>query len=181
LAAAQDDSKVGKLEPAEFKKINSEAGAKVKALKTDDKAVSDSDKQLVEEIALGGMLQLEASELALKKTRSADVRLIAEAEVEEQKGLAAKLKEFAAATGIKLPDALKDRGKKLMGDLKEAKSMDRSYLEECGIKGHEALKKTMTKVKKEAEDPMLKALAEAALPLIEVHLTVAKDEMKTLG
>jgi putative membrane protein len=179
--SAKDDAKVGKLEPAEFKKINSEAGAKVKALKADATALSDVDKALAGEIALGGMMQLQASELALKKIGSADVKLIAEAEVEEQKELAAKLKEFAAAKDIKLPDKLDEEGRQLLEELREAGSADRTYLEKSGVKGHEELKRTMMKVSKEAKDPMLKALAETALPLIEVHLAVSKDEVATMS
>jgi putative membrane protein len=179
---AKDDGKVGKLEPDTFKKANEEAGAKVKALLPDDKPLSEGDKSLVEEIATGGMMQLQASELALERAKAADVKLIAEGEAAEQTGLAAKLKEFAVKKNIKLPTELNGKGRKLTADLKAAgDDFDRVYLKESGVKGHEELEKTMTKVREKAADGMLKALAETALPLIELHLTVSKDEAATLA
>ncbi|MCW1912958.1 DUF4142 domain-containing protein [Luteolibacter sp. GHJ8] len=181
-AKAKDDGKAGELGAAEFKKINSEAGSKLKALKVNDTALSEADKALVDEVALGGMMQLQVSEIALEKTTSADVKLIAGAEVEEQTGLAAKLKEFASAKGTKLPTQLNDKGRKLLADLKAAgKELDRVYLEKSGVEGHQELMKTMSKVKASAVDNALKALAETALPLIEVHLAVAKQEVLALG
>ncbi len=182
VSTAKDDSKVGKLSAENFKKANADAGAKVKALKPDSAALSEEDKELLDHIAIGGMMQLQASTLALEKVESADVKLIAEGEVEEQKGLAAKLKEFAAAKNLKLPTELNDKGRKMLSELKEnTESVDRKYLEESGVKGHEELRKTMTKVKSEAKDPMLKALAETALPLIETHLSVSKDELAMMS
>jgi putative membrane protein len=182
VAIGADDSKPGKLDAAEFKKINTEAGAKVDALKPDSSKLSDADKNLAGEIALGGMMQLKAAELALETSKSPDVKLIAEGEAGEQRGLAAKLKEFAATKDIQLPGDLDEKGQKLISEIKDAgDKFDRAYLEKSGVAGHEELKKTMTKVKAEAKDPLLKALAETALPLIEVHLTVAKDEVAPLG
>ena len=173
---------MGKLDAEVFRKANEEAAAKVKALVPTQSSLSDDDKALVDEIALGGMMQLEASEYALEKSKSGDVRLIAEGEAAEQKGLAAKLKEFAAKKDIKLPNELNDKGRKLMADLKAAgDDFDRVYLHESGVKGHEALKQTMTKVRDKATDTLLRSLAETALPLIEMHLTVSKDEVATLG
>ena len=39
----------------------------------------------------------------------------------------------------------------------------------------------MTKVKDNAKDDALKSIAKDALPLIELHLTVAKDEAAKTG
>ncbi|RYD72643.1 MAG: DUF4142 domain-containing protein [Verrucomicrobiaceae bacterium] len=165
-APAKEDGKVGKVEADVFNKANEEAGAKVKALLPDDAALSDGDKILVDEIATGGMMQLQASELARERAKARDVKLIAEGEIAEQMGLAAKLNEFAVKKSVKLPTKLTDKGRKLMADLKAAgDDFDRIYLSESGVKGHEELKKTMTKVREKAVDGMLKALAETAKPL----------------
>ena len=181
-AFAKEDGKPGKLDADAFTKANEQAGAKLKAMKPDASSLSDGDKTLVGEIALGGMMQLQASELALEKSKSADVKMIAKAETEEQKGLASKLEEFAKKKGVTLPTGLNDKGRKLLADLKAARDrFDRAYLEGSGVKGHEELKKTMSTVRDKAADPMLKALAEIALPLIEIHLTVSQDEVGTLA
>ncbi|WP_341408127.1 DUF4142 domain-containing protein [Luteolibacter soli] len=181
-ASAKDDGKPGKLDANAFTKANEQAGAKLKALQSDASSLSKGDKSLVDEIAFGGMMQLQASELALDKSKSADVKMIAKAETEEQKGLASKLEEFAKKKGVKLPTELNDKGRKLLADLKASgDGFDRAYLEGSGVNGHKELRKTMSTVRDKAADPMLKALAEIALPLIEIHLTVSEDEVETLA
>ena len=52
---------------------------------------------------------------------------------------------------------------------------DTRYLTESGIRGHQLLEATMTKVLAQAKDPALKALAEATLPVIRIHLKVSQE------
>ena len=169
---------LGKMGPDEFKKANETAGANVKAIKPDGKKLSDDDSKLLMEMAAGGMMQLELSKVAVAMGSSEDVKMIANAEVEEQTALAAKLKEVATGSGVTLPSTPDEKTRKMVDDLKEKKGLelDKAYLKESGIEGHEMLKKTMAKVSKEATSPTLKEIAGAAMPLIEVHLQVSKDE-----
>jgi putative membrane protein len=181
-AYAANEGKIGKMDGPDFAKTNKEAAAKVEAIKPSSDALSQTDRELLGEITMGGMLQLHASQVAVERAQSADVKAYAQAEVEEQTGLAAKLKEIAEAKGTTLPTDYNDHAKKVVGKLKEASAedFDREYLKASGVEGHEALKKTMEKVKESAADPALKAIADAALPLIEIHWGAAKDEMDDL-
>ena len=169
---------LGKLGPDDFKKANTEAGEKVKAVKPGTGALSDSDKELLKEIALGGMWQLELSKVTASQASSEDVKMIANAEVVEQTAVSSKLKEIATAGGAALPEQPDDDTNDMVAKLKKESGLelDKKYLKESGIKGHEKLKDTMEKVQKKAESSALKALADAALPLIRTHLQVAKDE-----
>ncbi|MDB6004389.1 MAG: hypothetical protein JWR15_1376 [Prosthecobacter sp.] len=183
LAHAADDGTIGNMTAAEFKKTNTAAGAKLKALKATTTTLSESDARLMAMVAAGGMMQLEASKLAVEKATSKDVRVIAEAEVTEQQGLSAKLKEFATAKQVAAPSEPHKKAAGLLADLqaKNGPDFDRAYLEASGVKGHELLQKTMMEVESKATDPDLKALAATTLPLIAVHLEVSKDEMKALS
>lgn len=177
-SAGAGEGALGKLPAAEFKKINAEAGAKVKALEPGSGKLTDADATLLGEIAMGGMMQLELSKLAVKMSDSKDVKTIAEAEVSEQTALAAKLKEIAKRGDATLP---KDPNEKTSSLLKELKGksgaeFDRSYLKEVGIGGHEMLLKTMQKAISKAGDDAIKKLATTALPLIQTHLQVSTDE-----
>ncbi|MEA3212403.1 MAG: putative rane protein [Chthoniobacter sp.] len=180
---AAHDGKIGKIDPAEWTKINMEAGEKVKAIKPGAEKLSDGDQNLMLEIAAGGMMQLELSKAALAKATSADVKAYAQAEVDEQTGLAAKLKEIAGAKGVTLPEAPDDKTKKAVEKLnaKSGADFDREYLQESGVDGHQALEKTMSKVESKAADATLKTVASTALPLIKTHLQAARDEMKDKG
>jgi putative membrane protein len=174
------DGKVGKVAPTEFKKINAEAGAKLAAIKPTSDPLSNADGALLIEMALGGMMQLEMSRAALAKATSGDVRAIAHAEVEEQTGLAAKLKEIATAKSAQIPDAPDEKTKKAVEklDAKTGAAFDKDYLQESGVDGHQMLQKTMEKVQSKAADATLKLVASTALPLIQKHLEVSKDELK---
>jgi putative membrane protein len=174
---------VGRLPAPEFVKLNADAGAKMAGVKPDKAALSKDDDMLIKEIAMGGAMQLELSKVAVTKASSEDVRIYAQAEVDEQTGLSAKLKEIATAKGVALPEGPDDETKKMVTKLQEksGKDFDRAYLKEVGVEGHEKLKKTMTKVKAGATDGTLKVVADLALPLIETHLQAAQDEMKDVG
>ncbi|MEA3213551.1 MAG: putative rane protein [Chthoniobacter sp.] len=182
-AFAAHDGKIGTIDAAEWTKINLEAGEKVKAIKPGAEKLSDADQKLMLEIAAGGMMQLELSKAALAKATSADVKAYAQAETDEQTGLAAKLKEIAGVKGGTLPETPDDKTKKAVEKLnaKSGEDFDREYLQESGVDGHQKLEKTMSKVESKATDATLKTVASIALPLIKTHLQAARDEMKDKG
>lgn len=177
LAHAQE-AYAGKMSATEFMKVNAAAGEKIKAIKPSSTALSEADQSLLNEIVKGGTKQLVASEAAVAMATSSDVKVIAQAEVEEQKGLAAKLKEIAEAKKATLPEDAADKAEADLKGLKEKKGddFDKEYLRITGVEGHEALNKVMTKVEKEAKDENLKEIAKIALPLIKVHLNAAREE-----
>ncbi len=178
VLAAGSEGKVGKMDAAEFMKINKEAGAKVAAIKPSAEPLSKADEKLMMEIAMGGMMQLEVSKEALKMAKNPEVRTLAEAEVEEQTGLAAKLKEVAAAKKVTLPEKADEKTTKELAKLHglSGAEFDKAYLQDSGIGGHKLLKATMEKVESKAADATLKTLATTTLPLIKTHLQVAEEE-----
>ncbi len=182
-ALAGHDGKVGTIEVAEWKKINLEAGRKLTAIKPTADKLSDEDQNLMLEIAMGGMVQLELSKVALAKATSADVKAYAQAEIDEQTGLSAKLKEIASAKGVTVPEAPVAHATRAVEKLnvKSGAGFDQEYLQEGGVDGHQTLEKTMNKVQAKADDATLKEVAMTALPLIKTHLQAARDEMKDKG
>ncbi|RYD24315.1 MAG: DUF4142 domain-containing protein [Verrucomicrobiaceae bacterium] len=169
---------LGKLGPDAWKKANAEAGASVKALAAGNAALSEGDSKLLKEIAAGGMMQLKLGEAAVSHASSEDVKMIAAAEVEEQTIVGAKVKEIAKAGGVTLPG---EPDKETLAAVEELKAMtglelDKHYLKESGIKGHEKLRNTMEKVRSKADSKILKDLADTTLPIIKIHLQVSKDE-----
>lgn len=177
-AFAKDDGKVGKMSPADFEKANEKGAAAVAGVKPTDGALSKGDAALLAEVAAGGMMQLEVSKLAMEKATSADVKMLAEAEVKEQTGLGEKLKEIATAKKATLPDAPDEKTQamlKKLGGMSGAE-FDKAYVKESGVKGHQAIDKTMDKVRSKAEDATLKALEAAAHPLVLTHLEVSQAE-----
>jgi len=173
---AQTD-KIGKMDLSSFTAINAKGSAKVTAIVPTKTQLKPADKQLFLKIAAGGMKQLAISQAVLAKTTNAQVKILAQSEVDEQTGLSAKLTQIAAAKSIVLPSAPDAAAQALVnkaGNLNGA-ALDAFYINESGIKGHEALQKTMLAVSAAAKDANLKKLAAATLPVIATHLTVSKQ------
>lgn len=181
-AASPAGSTVGNESRAEFDRQNKEGAAAVSAVTATSSKLSQADVQLMNEVAMGGMMQLQMSQLAVQKASSPQTKALAQAEVDEQTGLAAKLKEIASAKGATLPTGPDAPAKTLLGkfDQTSGEAFDRLYVTECGVKGHEKLDKVMSKVESSASDNDLKQLAKAAHPLVKTHLTVSRQIMKSI-
>jgi putative membrane protein len=179
LARAKDDQRIGALTSTEFKTANEAGAARVKAVVPVAVPLSEADHQLVAKLTMAGLFQLQASQWALPKIQSTDLKVFAAAEVDEQRGLSAKLKELSAAKGFTVPLEPGGEQKKILQDLM-AMSMpvDREYLKLVGVDGHQALQTIMEEIRAKAVDPNLKQLAAAALPLVGTHLTLCREELE---
>jgi len=174
---------IGKMKVEKFNKLNAKGTAMVTAITPTAAALSTSDNSLLMQVAMGGQKQLAISQAALSKVTDPQAKLLAQAEVEEQTTIAAKLREIAAAKGVTLPattDATTQTSLSQINSLSGA-ALDAFYVAESGIKGHQELETTMTTVKKTAEDPALKALAKATLPVILVHLKTSQEVQASMN
>lgn len=180
--ASMAANKVGNESKAEFDRQNKQGAAAVSAISPTSAKLSEADKQLMNEVAMGGMMQLELSRVAVQKATNPQTKALAQAEVTEQTGLSAKLKEIAAAKGVTLPTAPDAQTKTLLTKFNQASgtSFDKLYVTESGVKGHEKLNQVMTKVESSASDSNLKQLAKAAHPLVKTHLSVSRQIMTSM-
>lgn len=168
---------VGKESQQEFNNQNKKGAAAVSAVSPTTAKLSSADQSLMMEVAKGGMMQLEVSKVAQQKATNPEVRQLAQAEIDEQTGLSAKLKEIADAKGVTLPDTPDAETQAMVTKLQgmSGAELDRMYVTESGVKGHEKLDKVMSKVESSASDTSLKGIAKAAHPLVKTHLKVAKQ------
>ncbi len=182
-ASAQQPDKVGKMSVTVFNSLNAKGSQMVKAIRPSSGSFSQSDNQLLLQVAAGGQRQLALSQAVLAKVTNPQVKLLASSEVEEQTSVAAKLKEIAAAKGATIPDSADTTVQNLLSQVQNlaGAELDAFYINESGVKGHELLEKTMSTVNSTAKDPSLKQLATATLPVIRTHLTVSRDIRSTMG
>lgn len=183
MSGGAEADMIGKLSETEFMRLNEEGAAAVGAVTPTSAPLSKSDQKLMMEVAMGGMMQLEVSRVAVQKATDEDTRMLAEAEVAEQTGLKAKLTEIASAKNITLPSAPDAKTQRMIAKMQamSGTDFDRAYVRESGVKGHQLLDKTMSKVETRAADPSLKALASAAHPLVRTHLQVSRDELSQMS
>jgi putative membrane protein len=181
-SSQQTATMIGGMSKAEFDRINKEGAAKVAAIKASSTALSEADKALMLQVAMGGMQQLEVSRIAVSKASSEQVRQLAQSEVEEQTGLSAKLKEIAQAKGVELPSKPDSQTQAMLTKLSSlsGSELDAYYVSESGVKGHEKLDKVMSSVKSGAKDANLKSLAAAAHPLVQAHLKVSRATLSAM-
>lgn len=174
---------IGKESKDEFDSQNKQGAAAVAAVTATSAPLSSADKKLMLEVAMGGMMQLEVSKVAVQKASSDEVRQLAQAEVDEQTGLSAKLQEIATAKNVTLPSAPDAKTQAMVAKLQgmSGAGFDRDYVRESGVKGHEKLDKVMSTVESNATDANLKSLAAAAHPLVKTHLKVSRDMLGKLS
>ncbi|RIV19759.1 DUF4142 domain-containing protein [Fibrisoma montanum] len=174
---------IGKYSPSEFDSKNKQGAQAVAAVNATNAPLSQADQDLMKQVAMGGMMQLQVSQLAVDKASSEDVRKLAQAEVEEQTGLSAKLKEIASAKGVTLPTTPDAETQAMLTKMQglSGAEFDRQYVQQSGVNGHEKLDRVMSKVESDAKDQSLKNLAKAAHPLVKTHLQVSRDELNQLA
>jgi putative membrane protein len=177
------NGKIGNVTVANFQQANQKGNQAVAAVKPNSTPLSSEDQQLMTEVANGGQLQLALSKAALPKVQSPEAKLLAQSEVEEQTGVAAKLKEIATAKGVTLPEGPDAKASTTISalDAMSGVAVDAYYVKESGVNGHVLLEQTMTKVKSSAKDPALKQLADATLPVIRMHLQVSRAVSQTMS
>lgn len=168
---------VGKETKSEFDSQNQKGAAAVSAVTATPAKLSSADQNLMLEVAKGGMMQLEVSRLAVQKATSPEVRALAQAEVDEQTGLSAKLQEIASAKGVTLPTTPDADTQAMIAKLQgmSGAAFDKAYVQESGVKGHQKLDGVMAKVESNASDSNLKGIGKAAHPLVKIHLQVARQ------
>ncbi|ARK09555.1 DUF4142 domain-containing protein [Fibrivirga algicola] len=181
LAVAQtsrmDSDLVGRTSKIEFDRMNKEGASTVAAITPNSTKLSKADEDLMMQVAMGGMMQLETSKVAVQKSTNPEIREIAQAEIDEQTGLSAKLQEIATAKGVTLPSTPDAKTQEMVTKMQgmSGVALDRHYVQEHAVKGHETLDKVMSKVESRGQDANLMAVAKAAHPLVKTHLKVARE------
>lgn len=172
-----DNNMVGRTSKMDFERMNKEGASMVSAITPSSAKLSKMDEDLMMQVAMGGMMQLEASRIAVQKATSPEVREMAQAEVDEQTGLSAKLQEIASAKGITLPSTPDAKTQAMLTKMQgmSGAALDRHYVQAHAVKGHELLDRVMSKVESKGQDANLMAVAKAAHPLVKTHLKVARE------
>lgn len=135
----------------------------------------EDDTEWAVAVADAGLLEVEASKLALERTSTQVVKEFARTMVDDHGKVNEELKGLASQKNISLPDALSDKSQKKLNDLREKndRDFDEAYMD-CMVKEHkEAVDKFKTQAEK-GEDADLKLWAAGKVAALEHHLEVAK-------
>lgn len=138
--------------------------------------VSMSDSHFLQKAAQAGNFEVKASELALKKTKNADVQAFAQHMVEDHKKAGEELKALADKKKVKVSaePSFTQKASLMLLEKKDGKNFDSKYAEDVGVDAHQSTVKLFEKAAQSADDPEIKDFASKTLPTLNHHLEQAK-------
>jgi putative membrane protein len=150
-----------------------------------DKYVAETkgDEVFAKQAAMGGLAEVQLSQLAMQKAHSTDVKQFARKMVEDHSKANMELQRIAEKQKLTLPEKLDGERQETYDKLAKMSGpeFDRAYMKAM-TQDHDA---TVTRFKNESlygQDPELKSFAMRTLPIIERHDSMAHtDSSKVKG
>lgn len=139
-----------------------------------------SPQKFVEKAAIGGMFEVQSSEVALQKAKGQDVKSFARMMIHDHSAANKKLKAIAMKEHLSVPGDLDQANQGNLDTLRSTKgAFDPAYVE-MQRKAHTEAVSLFRMYAKDGEDPTLKAFAKKTLPTLEMHkrkiLAIAKKD-----
>lgn len=141
-------------------------------------ALSDSDQKFLEKAVEGSLMEIGAARHVQEVGMNAEVKSFASQLYADHTKAHQELQQLASSKGITLPTQMghKDDDLKDMTKLAGSK-LDKEYAKEM-VEDHEKDVKEFRTAAKDVQDPELRLWAQKRVPILEGHLTKAK-ELKT--
>lgn len=138
--------------------------------------LKESDREFADKAARGGMLEVQAGQLAETNGSNAAVKSFGKQMVDDHTTVNNELKSWASSAGYTLPTTLEADAQKKLDELKGKKGadFDKAYTEFM-VSDH---KEDISLFKKQADansNSELSALAKKTLPTLEHHLKMAEE------
>lgn len=137
------------------------------------------DKEFVMKAASGGMMEVEASQIAQQNAGHARVKDFADMMVQDHTNVNNELKGFASSRGLMIPeDSLMMKHKSMLDNMRKmtGKAFDKHYIDMM-MKDHNKDISEFEKASNNAKDADLKAWAAKTLPTLRMH----KDSVQALS
>jgi putative membrane protein len=131
---------------------------------------ADSAQNFVDKAAVGGLFEVQSSELALKMSEDAEVKEFAEMMVADHSRANATLKDIAEKEGLKVPAELDKEHAAEMKTLQNAKGQfDPPYVK-SQLDGHQATVEMFENYAASGGNAALQNFAKDTLPTLKTHL-----------
>jgi putative membrane protein len=146
--------------------------------KDDNMAMMNSmDKKFAMTAAMGGMAEVEMARLALTKASSEPVKQYAQKMIDDHTAANAELMQIASMKNITLPTAPDVKMRAMMAKMEKLSGaeFDRQYIMMAGSKDHMKMEKLFRDESMKGKDADLKAFAAKTLPVVQMHLQMARD------
>jgi putative membrane protein len=142
-------------------------------------SIAKSDLQFMSKAAQGGMLEVELGTKASQVAASDDVRTFGNHMRTDHGQANAQLQELAIQKGVRLPTSLDAEHAEKLDELDKLKGteFDKKYAADM-VDDHEKDVSEFEQAASDLKDPELRDWANRTLPVLKMHLQMAKD-MKT--
>jgi len=146
------------------------------------KMMSSMDQKFMMMAAKGGMMEIEMGRLALQKSTNDSVRQYAQKMIDDHTMAGDELKQLAASKGVMLPMNVDAKHMAMMAKMQKMSGMDfdMMYVKEVGVKAHQDMEKLYMKESMRGKDMQAKAFAAKTLPVVRMHLQMAREWMMSM-
>ncbi len=138
--------------------------------------LSKVDKTFITKAAEGGTAEVQMAQLAQQKSQDASVKQFAQDMIDDHTPNNEKLASLATQKGITAPTEPNAAQQKMLTKLQglDGAKFDHAYLT-GQVKAHQAMLKLFEREATNGQDTDVKAFAEATVPTIQKHLTMAQS------
>jgi putative membrane protein len=146
--------------------------------------IAAADREFVTMAASGGMMEVEASRMALEKSQSDEVRKFAQRLVDDHARANEELRSVARDAGLtEMPSAMVQVHSSHMDRLRAlgGQEFDREYVAQVGVAGHTEAVDLFERASRDAANPEIRQFAERQLPTLRDHLDHSQKLAKSVG
>ncbi len=146
--------------------------------------MSSMDQKFMMMAAKGGMCEIEMARLALQKSSNESVKQFAQKMIDDHTMAGDQLKQLASMKGVTLPMEADAKQMAMMTKMQGMSGMafDMMYIKMAGVKDHQDMEKLFMKESMNGKDMDAKAWAAKTLPVVRMHLQMAREwTMKMKG
>ncbi|MFN6943898.1 MAG: DUF4142 domain-containing protein [Cytophagaceae bacterium] len=139
-------------------------------------AMSDDDRDFLQEAAKRNLYDLELARLAQERAVTEDVKQFAQNILNEHGKVQEELKQFAQQRNVMLPDSIDSDQRNNLSDLaqKEGFEFDTEFMDKMVERHNETLDRFESKAE-DAEDPQLREWAQNTVPTLRNHKHEAEN------
>ncbi|MCE3259517.1 MAG: hypothetical protein K0S12_1158 [Bacteroidetes bacterium] len=141
----------------------------------------EKDAERLSECFMGNLYEIMASETAVSKATTPEVKKMAEMIKDAHAKMNTDLKDLATRKNITVPADITDEQKRDMDKLNEKTGIDfdKEYTQQMKNKHEDAVKK-YEDIADKSEDADIKSWASATLPEVKSHLTMVESTWETI-
>ncbi|ALV59697.1 MULTISPECIES: DUF4142 domain-containing protein [Burkholderia] len=139
------------------------------------------DAEFVDKAGMIGKVERQAGQLALDRSSNADVKAFARKMVDDHARIADELRHIGAQKGVPVQTRMLVDPEVTALRAKDGRAFDAAYVALAGPRAHEAAVRLYETEAKEGRDPQLRAFAARTLPMLNAHLSAARQLAKTVA